>query len=397
MDLSFTPEEERYRVRVREFLKDNLPQGWGAPGYEMPRGRALVELLRDWQRRMLEHGFIAMAWPKEYGGQGAGAVEMAIFNEESARVRAPGPLNSAAISQVGPTIMQHGTDAQKGRFLPAIINADEIWCQGFSEPNAGSDLASLRTRADLAGDEFVVNGQKIWTSYAQYADWCYMLVRTDTAAPKHRGISYLMVGMKSPGITVKPLLQMHGGQDFNEVFFENVRVPRHNLIGALNDGWRVSTTTLANERGTNALSQYVRYEQIFNDLVRLARASRRNGRGALQDAVVRQELARHYVDLQGFKYSCLRVFSAITNGGSPGGEGSILKLLWSELNQRMQDTAMALEGAASQLTAESASAGEAGRWQVSFLRSRAHTIEAGTSEIQRNIIAQRVLGLPRTN
>jgi alkylation response protein AidB-like acyl-CoA dehydrogenase len=206
-----------------------------------------------------------------------------------------------------------------------------------------------------------------------------------------------MVDMKSPGITVKPLRQMHGGQDFNEVFFENVRVPRQNLIGGLNDGWRVSTTTLANERGTNALSQYVRYEQIFNDLVRLARASYRNGRGALQDAVVRQELARHYVDLQGFKYNCLRVFSAITNGGSPGGEGSILKLLWSELNQRMQETAMALEGTANQLTAESAGAVEAGRWQVSFLRSRAHTIEAGTSEIQRNIIAQRVLGLPKTN
>jgi alkylation response protein AidB-like acyl-CoA dehydrogenase len=397
MDLSFTPEEERYRTRVREFLKDNLPQGWSTPSYELPKGRALVELLREWQRRLLNHGFVAMAWPTKYGGQGASAVEMAIFNEECARVRAPGPLNSAAISQVGPTIMQHGMDGQKRRFLPAIINADEIWCQGFSEPNAGSDLASLRTRADLAGDEFIVNGQKIWTSYAQYADWCYMLVRTDAAAPKHRGISYLMVDMKSPGITVKPLRQMHGGQDFNEVFFENVRVPRQNLIGGLNDGWRVSTTTLANERGTNALSQYVRYEQIFNDLVRLARASYRNGRGALQDAVVRQELARHYVDLQGFKYNCLRVFSAITNGGSPGGEGSILKLLWSELNQRMQETAMALEGTANQLTAESAGAVEAGRWQVSFLRSRAHTIEAGTSEIQRNIIAQRVLGLPKTN
>src|SRR5580704_6891873 len=397
MDLSFMPEEERYRTRVRGFLTANLPQGWGTRGYELPKGRALVELLREWQQRLLKHGFLAMSWPKEYGGQGASAVEMAIFNEECARVRAPGPLNSAAISQVGPTIMQHGMDGQKRRFLPAIINADEIWCQGFSEPNAGSDLASLRTRADLAGDEFIVNGQKIWTSYAQYADWCYMLVRTDAAAPKHRGISYLMVDMKSPGITVKPLRQMHGGQDFNEVFFENVRVPRQNLIGGLNDGWRVSTTTLANERGTNALSQYVRYEQIFNDLVRLARASYRNGRGALQDAVVRQELARHYVDLQGFKYNCLRVFSAITNGGSPGGEGSILKLLWSELNQRMQETAMALEGTANQLTAESAGAVEAGRWQVSFLRSRAHTIEAGTSEIQRNIIAQRVLGLPRTN
>jgi len=396
MDLSFTEQEERFRQRVREFLRDNLPEGWGTPGYELPRGEALVELLRDWQRRMLKHGFVAMAWPKEYGGQGASAVEMAIFNEECARVRAPGALNSLAISQVGPTIIQHGTEAQKRRFLPPIVNADEIWCQGFSEPNAGSDLASLRTRAELRGDHFIVNGQKIWTSYAQYADWCYLLVRTDPNAPRHRGISYLLVDMKSPGVTVKPLRQMHGGQDFNEVFFENVQVPRENLLGALNDGWRVSMTTLANERGTSALSQYVRYEQIFNDLVALARRAVRNGRPALEDPVVRQELMRHYVDLQGFKYNCFRVFSAIINGGTPGAEGSILKLLWSELNQRMQETAMALEGAASQLMPQSARAVENGRWQTSFLRSRANTIEAGTSEIQRNIVSERVLGLPRS-
>ncbi len=396
MDLSFTAEEELYRARVRAFLKENLPQGWGTPGYELPRGLALVELLRDWQRRMLQHGFVAMAWPKEYGGQGASAVEMAIFNEECARVRAPGALNSLAISQVGPTIIQHGTDAQKRRYLPAIVSADEIWCQGFSEPNAGSDLASLRTRVELAGDEFIVNGQKIWTSYAQYAQWCYLMVRTDPAAPKHRGLSYLLVDMKSPGITVKPLKQMHGGQDFNEVFFENVHVPRENLLGKLNDGWHVSMTTLANERGTSALSQYVRYEQIFTDLVQLARNSTKNGKPALEDPRVRQELARHYVDLQGFRYVCFRVFSTIINGGTPGPEGSLLKLLWSELNQRMQETAMALEGMRSQLIADSAGAIENGRWQVSFLRSRANTIEAGTSEIQRNIVSERVLGLPRS-
>ena len=396
MDLSFTKEEELYRSRVREFLKQNLPQGWGTPGYELPKGGALVELLRDWQRRMLKHGFVAMAWPREYGGQSATAVEMAIFNEECARVRAPGALNSLAISQVGPTIIQHGTQAQKSRFLPPIVNAEEIWCQGFSEPNAGSDLASLRTRAELVGDEFIVNGQKIWTSYAQYADWCYLMVRTDPNAPRHRGLSYLLADMKSPGITVKPLRQMHGGQDFNEVFFENVHVPRENLLGTLNDGWRVSITTLANERGTSALSQYVRYEQILNDLVQLARGSQRNGRPALQDPAMRQELGRHYVDLQGFKYNCFRVFSAIINGGTPGAEGSILKLLWSELNQRMQDAAMSLEGPASQLIAESQYAIENGRWQVSFLRSRANTIEAGTSEIQRNIVCERVLGLPRS-
>jgi alkylation response protein AidB-like acyl-CoA dehydrogenase len=396
MDLSFTEEEERFRARVRAFLKENLPAGWGTPGYELPRGSALVELLRDWQRRMLKHGFVAMAWPKEYGGQGASAVEMAIFNEECARVRAPGALNSLAISQIGPTLIQHGTEAQKKRFLPAIVNADEIWCQGFSEPGAGSDLASIRTRAELVGDEFIVNGQKIWTSYAQYAAWCYLMVRTDPAAPKHRGLSYLLVDMKTPGITVKPLKQMHGGQDFNEVFFENVHVPRGNLLGPMNEGWRVSMTTLANERGTSALSQYVRYDQIFNDLVRLARGARKNAGPAIDDPIIRQELARHYVDLQGFRYVCFRVFSTIINGGTPGPEGSTLKLLWSELNQRMQQTAMSLQGMASQLTAGSPGAIDNGRWQVSFLRSRANTIEAGTSEIQRNIVAERVLKLPRS-
>ena len=243
-----------------------------------PKAGRWSKLLRDWQRRMLKHGFVAMAWPKEYGGQGASAVEMAIFNEECARVRAPGRAQFAG-HLAGRSHDHPARHARRksSRFLPAIVNADEIWCQGFSEPNAGSDLASLRTRAELVGDEFIVNGQKIWTSYAQYADWCYLLVRTDPAAPKHRGISYLLVDMKTPGITVKPLRQMHGGQDFNEVFFENVHVPRQNLLGALNDGWRVSMTTLANERGTSALSQYVRYEQIFNDLVQLGAHVAQNG------------------------------------------------------------------------------------------------------------------------
>ena len=396
MDFSFTEEEERFRTRVRDFLKSNLPPGWGRSNFELPRGWELVEFLRDWQRRLQNNGFLAMGWPRQCGGQDARAIDIAIFNEECAQVRAPGALNALAIQQVGPTIIEHGTEAQKDRYLPKILSGDDIWCQGFSEPNAGSDLASLKTSAELAGDEFIVNGQKIWTSYAQYADWCYLMVRTDPNVPKHRGLSYLLVDMKSPGITVKPLRQMHGGQDFNEVFFDNVHVPRENLLGALNDGWRVSLTTLANERGTSAFATYVRYDQIFRDLLRLARASRINGRPAPEDRNVRQELAQHYVDLQKLRYVCFRVFSKVLQGATPGPEGSILKVVWSEFNQRMQETAMSLEGPASQLLAQSPGAIENGRWQVGFLRSRANTIEAGTSEIQRNIIAERVLGLPRS-
>jgi alkylation response protein AidB-like acyl-CoA dehydrogenase len=397
MDLSFTEEEERFRQRVRTFMQENLPQDWGKPGYKGPSGEEATEFQRDWTRLLHRAGFIGMAWPKEYGGQGASQIELAIFNEEAARFRAPSPINGVGLILAGPTIMAHGTEEQKRRYLPKILSGEELWCQGFSEPNAGSDLGSLRTRAELAGDEFVVNGQKVWTTQAHIADWCILMTRTDPAAPKHRGISYLLVDMKTPGVTVRPLRQMTGGHEFNEMFFENVHVPRTNLLGELHGGWRVGMTTLMNERGTSAFAVWLRYRITFEELVEMARKPIRNARPATGDWVMRQQLAQAYIDLEALRYVSYRTFSQILRGGTPGPESSISKVLWSELNQRMNELAMALQGPSSQLVRDSPYAIEDGRWQFTFLRSRANTIEAGTSEIQRNIIAQRVLGLPKTN
>jgi alkylation response protein AidB-like acyl-CoA dehydrogenase len=394
MDLSFSPEQEEFRAKVQAFLRENLPPGWGQAGFR-PEGMSMTEFLRDWQRRLYEGGFLGMAWPKEFGGQGASQIEMAIFNEEVARVRAPAPLNVLGLTMAAPTIITYGTDEQKRRYLPKILSCEEIWCQGFSEPNSGSDLAAARTRAELQGDEFVVNGQKVWTTLGHIADWCMLVVRTDPDAPKHRGLSYLLVDMKSPGITVKPLRQMTGEAEFNEMFFEDVHVPRQNLLGGLNEGWRVATTTLMNERGTTALASVMRYRIVFDEILDLVRSITRNGAPAISDPVVRQRLAQFYVELEMLRFTSYRAFSQILRGGNPGPEGSISKLAWSELNQRMQEFVIELQGPASQLVKGSPYAVQGGRWQQHFLRSRGNTIEGGTSEIQRNIIAERVLGLPR--
>jgi len=395
MDLGFSPEEERFRERVRQFLSANLPPGWNS-GAGRPTGMTQLEFLRDWQRRLAANGFLGMSWPKEYGGQGASQIEMAIFNEEAARVRAPGPLNVIGLSMVGPTLMSHGTPEQKERFLAKILSGEEIWCQGFSEPNSGSDVASLSTRAELQGDEFIVNGQKVWTTLAHISQWCMLIARTDATAPKHRGISCLLIDMKSPGVTVKPLRQMTGESEFNEMFFDDVRVPRTNLLGPLNEGWRVATTTLMNERGTSALASVMRYRIVFDEIVDLARKTIRHGQPATRDPVLRQQLAQFHVDLEMMRFTAYRTFSKILKGGDPGPVGSISKLAWSELNQRMMEFVINLEGPASQLMRGSPHAVQSGRWQHHFMRSRANTIEAGTSEIQRNIIAERVLGLPKS-
>ena len=394
MDLNFSPEQEQFRAKVQAFLRDNLPPGWGKAGFR-PEGMSMTDFLRDWQRRLYEGGFLGMAWPKEFGGQGASQIEMAIFNEEVARVRAPAPLNVLGLTMAAPTIITYGTDDQKKRYLSKILSCEEIWCQGFSEPNSGSDLAAARTRAELQGDEFIVNGQKVWTTLGHIADWCMLVVRTDPDAPKHRGLSYLLVDMKSPGITVRPLRQMTGESEFNEMFFEDVHVPRQNLLGGLNEGWRVATTTLMNERGTTALASVMRYRIVFDEILDLVRSMQRNGGPATTDPSVRQRLAQFYVELEMLRFTSYRAFSQILRGGNPGPEGSISKLAWSELNQRMQEFVIELEGPASQLVKGSPYAVQGGRWQHHFLRSRANTIEGGTSEIQRNIIAERVLGLPR--
>lgn len=396
MDLSYSPREEAFRERVRGFMRANLPPGWGSPGYAAPTGDAYIEFLRDWQRRLYDHGLLGLEWPREFGGQDASLTQSAIFGEEEARAHAPQPLNIVGLFLTGPTLLAHGTSEQKERHLSKILSCEEIWCQGFSEPGSGSDLASLRTRAELDGDHFVVNGEKVWTSLAHIADWCMLLVRTDPGAPKHRGVSFLLVDMKSPGITVRPLRQITGDAEFNGVFFDNVRVPRSNLLGAMNSGWQVAMTTLMNERGAPVISVGAHYYVLFTEMVDLCRRMRWRGAPAPQNPIVRQQIAQLYMDLQGMRLTSYRAFSTILKGEAPGPEGSILKLMWSEINQRMQDFVMTLQGPASQLTQGSAHAIDHGRWQLEFLYSRANTIQGGTSEIQRNTLAERVLGLPRS-
>jgi alkylation response protein AidB-like acyl-CoA dehydrogenase len=397
MDFNFTPEEEAFRGKVRAFLETSLPKGWGSADFEMPDEMLGKRFYIDWHRKLYANGLVGISWPKEYGGQGATPVQQAILNEELALARAPGPLGGIGLALAGPTIIVHGNEAQKKRYLNRILSGDEKWCQLFSEPNAGSDLASLRTRAELKGDEFVVNGQKIWTSGARSSHFGILLARSDPNAPKHKGISYLIVDMKSPGITIKPLRQITGESHFNEVFMDDLRVPRENLIGKLNDGWHVANTTLANERGTGALALLVRFGTQLREVVDVARSAPRNGRAAIEDPIVRQRVAEFFIDLQRLKYNVYRGFSAIIKGGKPGPEGSVQKLLWSELSQRMQEFAVELQGPGAQLAFREPHAMVGGYHQRMFLRSRADTIYAGTSEIQRNIIAQRVLGLPRTN
>jgi alkylation response protein AidB-like acyl-CoA dehydrogenase len=395
MDLSDSREEAEFRLKARKWLEQNRPTGMADRGFALPIDQQSIRTLRDWQRRLYDAGYLGIAWPAEYGGQGKTIIESAIFNEEMARVRAPAPLNELGLSMGGPTILEHGTEEQKKRFVKKILTCEEVWCQGFSEPGSGSDLAALGTRAVLEGDEFVVNGQKVWTSLGHIADWCMLLVRTDSNAPKHRGISYLLVDMHSSGITVQPLKQMTGEAEFNQMFFEEVRVPRENLLGPLNGGWGVAITTLMNERATLSLATVMRFRNTLEDLAELARQVLGDGTCSLTSAQVRQTLAQFYVDVESMKYLAYRNFSRLKRGGTPGPEGSISKVLWSELNQRMNEFALVLQGPRAVLAEGSTGLLDNGRWQYGLLRSRGNTIEEGTSEIQRGIIAERLLGLPK--
>ena len=389
MDLRFSPEDEQYRLKLRTWLEANLPAA--PPPSDQDADFAFR---RDWQRKLYGGGWVGINWPTEYGGQGATLIQQAIYAQEMTRARAPQPANGLGIGIVGPTLMEHGTEAQKQRYIPKILNADEIWCQGFSEPNSGSDLASLQTKAVLDGDDFVVNGQKIWTSLGQYADWCILLVRTDTDAPKHRGISYLLVDMHSPGVTVRPLKQITGNSEFNETFFDNVRVPKQNLIGGLNEGWRIAMTTLTYERGISSLATQVRIKQQLDTMIHYAGKTRRNGGTLSEDPVLRQGLAQAHIRVEIMLLNLYRGITSRLRGQPPGPEASLDKLYWSELDKWMQELGMSLQGPHSQLM-EGSEHAVAGNWQYNFLRSRAGTIYSGTSEIQKNIIGERVLGLPK--
>jgi alkylation response protein AidB-like acyl-CoA dehydrogenase len=392
MDLSFSPVEEAFRAELRAWLAANLPR-------EPPESQTLAEevaWLVEWQRRLADSRWVGVHWPQAYGGRGASVIENYIFQEEMARSRAPEIINRIGVNLVGPTLIHHGTVAQKERYLAKLLSAEEIWCQLFSEPNAGSDLTALRCKAERDGDGFVVNGQKVWTSYAQFARWGILLARTDPDAPKAKGISFFILDMHSPGITIRPLKQMTGSEEFNEVFLEHVRVPAENLVGELNRGWEIAQTTLAHERGTSA-RQLVVHRILLDELLALARRQRINGVPAAADPLVRQRLAQVCVEVELLKLHNWRTLTQILRHGKPGPESSLVKLFWSEMSQRLHDVAMEILGVWGPLMQGDPHAPAHGRWPRSYLYYRAATIFAGTSEIQRNIIAERVLGLPRAD
>jgi len=370
VDLRDSAEEAAFRSELRAWLEANRPED-----------------ARSWSRALHEAGYAGITWPSRYGGGGRSPIYQAILLEELARAEAPPHLNTIGLGMAGPTIMAHGSEEQKRRYLEPILSADEIWCQGFSEPGAGSDLAGVRTSARLERDRFVVDGQKVWSSFAHLADLCILLARSDPGSTRHEGLTYLIVDMHAPGVEVRPLRQLTGDAEFNEIFFTAVEVPAANVLGEVGGGWRVAMTTLLHERGTLGIALQARLEVAVRRLVALAR-----DRGATP--VQRDGIAREWIELQALRYTNYRALTALEQTGQPGPEGSISKLVWSESNQRVTKLALDLLAGDAALTGDNAP--YAGWWQHEQLRSRGNTIEAGTSEILRSIVAERVLGLPRS-
>ena len=392
MDFRDTPSEAAFREELRAWMAANLPEDWANRGPSSGRGDE--ETSRAWARKLFEGGYAGLTWPEEFGGAGAPYTHQAIFLEEVARAEAPEHIGIIGLGMAGPTIIVHGTDEQKARYLPKILSGEEVWCQGFSEPGSGSDLASLRTRAERDGDDFVVNGQKVWSSFAHIADHCILMVRTDPSAPKHKGITYLLADMHAPGVEVRPLRQITGDPEFNEIFFTDVRVPAANVLGEVNGGWGVAMTTLMHERGTLGFALTARLEVAVKNLVALAKETRTNGRLASEDPLFRDRIARQWIELQELRFTNYRALTGLVKTGVPGPEGSIAKLHWSESNQRLGKLALEILGPRAGL--EGPEGPWNGYWQYQQLRSRGNTIEAGTSEVLRNIISERVLGLPRS-
>jgi alkylation response protein AidB-like acyl-CoA dehydrogenase len=392
VDFRDTPDEASFRAELRQWLHDNLPADWATR--PPVAGRWDEAFTREWSRKLYDAGYVGLTWPEEYGGQGRSHTYQGIYLEETGRANSPSHIGVIGLGMAGPTIIAWGSDEQKKRYLPPLLSGEEVWCQGFSEPGSGSDLAGARTRAVLDGDEWVVNGQKVWSSWAHIADWCILVVRTDPDADKHRGLSYLLVDMHSPGVEVRPLRQITGDPEFNEIFFTDVRVPRESMLGAPGDGWNVAMTTLLHERGTLGFALTASLEASVNHLVKLAGQTAPDGTRPADDPLVRDAVAQCWIDLQALRFTNYRSLTALQKTGVPGPEGSVAKLHWSETNQRLTKLAISLQGLAGQLDADGAVWN--GFWQYHQLRSRGNTIEAGTSEILRNIIAERVVGLPRS-
>ena len=381
MDLTYTPEQEAFRAEVRAWLLANVPR------LDPPDTREAFEEHRAWEHRLFEAGYAGLSWPSSYGGRGAGVVEQAIFDEEYLLADGPERVNVVGHKLMAPTLFEHGTEEQKQGWLEPMLRGDEIWSQGFSEPDAGSDLAGIRCRAALDGDEFVVNGQKIWTSYGAFADWIFALVRTGPSASRHGGITFLAVDMSSPGVEARPIVQLDGHAGFAEVFFTDARVPAANVIGAVDDGWNVAMTTLAAERDSPARPA-ARYARDLRDLARIARA-----RDLDTDPVVRDALGALAARAESYRLVTLQTLTQLQRGEALGFEASVTKLLWSELERDIFELGVRLLGPYADTPGEVV--GDVTEWQNRYWYARAATIYAGTSEIQRNIIAERVLGLPR--
>lgn len=406
MDLTYPPEAETFRAEIRSWLEEHLPEGWGTPGFSMaPEARAAFA--EEWNATLFEGGWICASWPKEYGGKGLSTMESVVLNEEFARAGAPLRADFFGDTLVGPTILQWGTEEQKKAFLPGIMRGQISWCQGFSEPDAGSDLAALKTSAVLDGDEWRINGQKIWTTQAQYADYVFLLARTDPTAPKHAGISYLLVPMRQPGVEVRPITQISGSAEFNEVFFTDARCPKDNVVGGVNNGWNVAMTTLGFERGTSATTGYRRFQKEWEQVLDTVRAKGRAG-----DALVRQELARAWSTVKIMQINGYRSLTGILNDSRDPGLAALSatnKMFWSEYHQRITDLAIDVAGPEGQILNGSGDEGFVagiGRstarpgyapspMQSVFFFSRSESIWGGTAQIQRNIVAERVLGLPK--
>ena len=390
MDFAYSADDEAFRTSVRAWLTAHRPvRPERIPHDDASLADEFAHLLA-WQRRLYAAGFVGLLWPREFGGQGAPPVQQAILNEELAHVGAPQLINRVGINNAGPTIIAHGTDVQKRRWLPPILSGDEIWCQLFSEPNAGSDLAAVRTRAERVPGGFRLSGQKVWTSYAQFSQWAILLARTDAGGPKHQGLTYLILDMREPGITIRPLRQITGSTEFSEVFLDGVWVPDDGVIGRVGGGWAIAIHTLAHERGTGfAFKEQVLQRIAVEGLRRLARE-----RGHASAPTVRQAIAAGWIDVEVMRLLNCRTLSRLERGEEPGPESSLVKLFWAGLTQRLHQLALELEGPYAQLTA-GPRAIEDGRWQQAFLWSRVGAIAGGTSEVQANIIAQRILGLPR--
>jgi alkylation response protein AidB-like acyl-CoA dehydrogenase len=388
MDLTLSPTEEAFRDELRGWLGENHP---GDPPED---DKEAFEFRRRWQRTMYDAGWAGISWPKEYGGRGATLIEQAIFFEEMVRAKAPSVANILGLVMGGPVVITHGTEKQKQRYLEPILSAEEIWCQGFSEPEAGSDLASLKTRAVKRDGGWVVSGQKVWTTLAHEAKWCMLVARTDPDAPKHQGLTYFLMDMEQDGVEVKPLVQITGEAEFNEIFMEEAYIPDENVVGEVGSGWAVAITTLMNERAGLAFAAQAALQLGMQRAIDLAHSTSRNGAPASEDPVVRDQLAQLFIESEIFRVTNYRGLTKIMKNGVPGPEGSLGKWQWAEVHQHLMELAMEIEGPYGQF-ADGSEYSLGGDWQYQFLRTRANSIEGGTTDILRNIVAERVLGLPK--